>query len=232
MEWRARWLEARLRDLAAQQSHYQIQAARFHCGRAPLQSMDDAAAATQQLGDGAGVGAAGADLVAESQTGEPVAAAAAQLQQVAEGVQTIATSVLTGDSCPGAAVAAAEAVTLHTDEHEGAAQAAAEPEQKRQQGQAGAGMHWRRSERLQARELQAEHLLDHALFAALAGVHCRRHEVFSQEGSDDEEDALPAAAFAALELCQRHLAAVRGQLTQVCIGIVVSAGASRFRAHY
>jgi len=89
-------------------------------------------------------------------------------------------------------------------------------------GGAGAGPAARRQRRKRARmdELGAGALLAHPLFAALAGaregagaVRAAAATAGGLEGG--EAEGFPARAHAALELCERHLAALRSQLDQV-----------------
>ncbi|KAK9846369.1 hypothetical protein WJX81_002507 [Elliptochloris bilobata] len=66
-------------------------------------------------------------------------------------------------------------------------------------------------------ELTVPVLLEHAFFAAMAGLRTTRQEVSQAvPGGLEGEDAkgFPARAHAALELCERHLAALRSQLAQ------------------
>lgn len=107
-------------------------------------------------------------LPAAEQGDSPAAVAAA-----AEAVQPAAADVaeaggaVGGVSRPSAAAPAQEPKQDQQDQR----QAEAAPDQGLPQQPPGR-LHWRRAERLQARELQAQHLLEHPFFAAIAGVRC------------------------------------------------------------
>ncbi|BDA41501.1 probable Bromodomain-containing protein 9 at N-terminal half [Coccomyxa sp. Obi] len=181
-EWKARWLELRLRELRRQQARYEDQLAALRKGAAARAS-NPASPSEQTLPAAAG----------EPQQPGSSAKPVSDNQQSVEAADQAQSSPSQAAGTP-----AGTAETPGVDADRVVAQLR------------------RRHDRQQARELAATGLLEHPFFAALAGVRTSKQVVVETSKAEQqvERETFPACAYAALEFCQRHLAAVKKQLVQ------------------
>ncbi|CAL5223173.1 g5644 [Coccomyxa viridis] len=200
VECRARFLQLRLKELAGQEEHYKAELEALRQQQQQLGADDPPKAAQPAESADAPAGKQQEPAAAEA----PASAPQPELKQELAAAEGILSSALPSPRHQSS-LAARQGLLKST------ASLGEQPSRPRR------SQHKRKQERLHAPDLTPETLLRHPMFAAVAGVR-NPAKVLEQTPiaeSQQEHETFPACAYAALEFCERHLAALRNQLKQV-----------------